>query len=418
LKAFYAELIFQGDFLELNPKNSNQSGNTIQDPSAPAGLEFHFADGAKPLATPWQVAIERAKMVRQSITSDGVILDPACGSGIQLAAYCAILGKKGVGIELDEKTAHAANSNLFRVSKHGYGENLMESRIHVADGTKSMKGIRVSLLHLDPARPRNSRTHDISEMRPAINDVLDAWKDNLTLTEKGPSILLDLSPRLQDDQRKQVEQIVEKIWPEAGMTWVWTSRGGGRIDRLSLWVGQISVENVSRRFVRIPPDFKSKPLIIQGERTEIVVQKKLPRRGDYVTILDSALVESGLAGEFLSNSIPGQESNWSIIQGRRPQIHHSGVFDIKSESEGLLIQATGRIVKLVHCEINQENLPKIIEAARDYGFGKLTLRIPLPPEEQPRLQGSLDRQLAATGGRHTGFVAKQADDSMLLLCLE
>ena len=63
------------------------------------------------------------------------------------------------------------------------------------------------------------------------------------------------------------------------MTWVWTSRGGGRIDRLSLWVGQISVENVSRRFVRIPPDFKSKPLIIQGERTEIVVQKKLPRRG-------------------------------------------------------------------------------------------------------------------------------------------
>ena len=190
MKAFYAELIFQGDFLELNPKNSNQSGNTIQDPSAPAGLEFHFADGAKPLATPWQVAIERAKMVRQSITRDGVILDPACGSGIQLAAYCAMLGRKGVGIELDEKTAHAANSNLFQVSKHGYGENLMESRIHVADGTKSMKGIRVSLLHLDPARPRNSRTHDISEMRPAINDVLDAWKDNLTLTEKGPSILV------------------------------------------------------------------------------------------------------------------------------------------------------------------------------------------------------------------------------------
>ena len=95
-----------------------------------------------------------------------------------------------------------------------------------------------------------------------------------------------------------------------------------------------------------------------------------------------------------------------------------GGADIQSESEGLLIQATGRIVKLVHCEINQENLPQIIEAARDYGFGKLTLRIPLPPEEQPRLQGSLDRQLAATGGPHTGFVAKQADDSMLLLCLE
>ena len=84
----------------------------------------------------------------------------------------------------------------------------------------------------------------------------------------------------------------------------------------------------------------------------------------------------------------------------------------------LLVQASGRVVKLVHCELTEENLPILIDAAREYGFGKLTLRISLNPDEQPRLQGSIDRQLSARGGSRVGFIAKQPLDSMLLLCLE
>lgn len=418
LKAFFAGQISQGDNLDLLPYEADTSGPTIQDPSAPTGLEFHFADGAKPLATPWQVAVERAKQIRKLGLPEGVILDPACGSGIQLAAYCAMLGRMGVGIELDEKTAKAACANLNKVSSHGFGSVLMESKIIFGDGTKPVPDIEVGLLHLDPARPRNSRTHSIDEMQPSIDVILSAWKDNLGSTEKGPAILLDLSPRLQDNQREEIEEIVNQIWPNIGKTWVWTSRGGGRIDRLSLWIGQVSIEGTERRFVRIPPDFKQKPFILDGQKSVISPVNMLPRKGNYVSILDSALVESGLANEFLSKVIKDGEINWSITEGRRPQIEHSQKINYSSDSERLLVQASGKIVKLVHCELSIDNMNQIIDAAKECGFGKLTLRIPMQPEDQPKLQGSLDRQLAAFGGRHTGFVAKHPNDSMLLLCVE
>ena len=74
-------------------------------------------------------------------------------------------------------------------------------------------------------------------------------------------------------------------------------------------------------------------------------------------------------------------------------------------------------MKLVHCELTEETIPRLVDAAIEYGFGKLTLRVSLDPELQPRLQGSIDRQLTARGGSHTGFVAQQPGDSMLLLCL-
>tara|TARA_X000001036_G_scaffold92041_1_gene84504 strand:- start:612 stop:1838 length:1227 start_codon:yes stop_codon:yes gene_type:complete len=403
--------------VDLNPKDANLSGPTAVDSTAPAGLEFHFADEAKPLATPWQVAVERAKLVRKCSIPKGLILDPACGSGIQLAAYCAMLGRKGLGIELDESTAMAANSNLKRVAEHGFGTSLMESIIRVGDGTLGGGEEKIALLHLDPARPRNSRTHGLEEMAPQLPDVFTAWKDKLVEGERGPAILLDLSPRLQSNQRTEVESIVDNFWPDIGKTWVWTSRGRGRVDRLSLWIGQLSSPAISRRFIRIPPNLKDKPLVIEGNLAPISTQRRPPRKGEHISILDAALVESGLALEFLKTVLPEQEITWSISEGRRPQIHHPGPVEVTTSAQSLLIQASGRIVKLVHCELNEDAIPHIIEASREYGFGKLTLRVSMDPQLQPRLQGSIDRQLSARGGSHVGFVAKQPQDSMLLLCL-
>ena len=403
--------------MKLSPVDANLDGNTFKDQTSPEGLLFHYAEGARPLSTPWQVAVERAKMVRKCSLQNGIILDPACGSGIQLAAYCAMIGKKGLGIELDQKTGEAANCNLRRVADHGFDGCLMSSEIIIGDGTKSIDGLKVALLHLDPARPRNSRTHGIEEMQPSIESIFATWKDSLVSTDKGPAILLDLSPRLQAHQRKEVEQIADNFWPGIAKTWVWTSRGGGRIDRLSLWLGQLAQDNPSR-FVRIPPDPKQKPLVIDGESKEIATVRKLPRKGEYVSIIDSGLVESGLSHEFISNVLPNQEVTWSIIEGRRPQFHHDEQMEIIDKSNRLLIQATGRIVKLVHCDLNEETLPMLIDAARECGFGKLTLRTPLSPEQHPILQGAIDRQLSARAGLHSGFVAKQPNDSMLLLCQE
>ena len=404
--------------LELSPSQADLSGPTANDSTAPEGLVFHYADEAKPLATPWQVAVERAKMVRKCGLPSGAILDPACGSGIQLAAYCAMISREGFGIEMDESTAKAANSNLRRVAEHGFGQSLLSSTIKIGDGTIGEYEQKFAMLHLDPARPRNSRTHGLDEMAPRLPEIFEAWKDALNHGERGPAILLDLSPRLDNSQRLEVEEIVESFWPNIGKTWVWTSRGRGRVDRLSLWVGQLSTPGISRRFVRIPPDFKDKPLIIEGDFEEISEHRRPPRKGEHVSILDAALVESGLALHFLRDLIPGQEITWSIIDGRRPQIHHSQPIIFENKQEKMLVQATGRIVKLVHSELSLETISHLVEASRDYGFGKLTLRVALEPQLQPKLQGSLDRQLFSKGGEHVGFVAKQPHDSMLLLCLE
>ncbi len=403
--------------MELTPSEADLSGPTIRDSTAPEGLHFHYADEAKPLATPWQVAVERAKLVRKCSLPKGIILDPACGSGIQLAAYCAMMGREGIGIELDESTAHAANSNLLRVSNHGYDSALADSRIRIGDGTITDPTLKVAMLHLDPARPRNSRTHGIDEMNPKLGEIFSAWKGQLIEGDMGPAILLDLSPRLTNEQRLEVESIVETFWPGIGKTWAWTSRGRGRIDRLSLWLGQLSSIQNENRFVRIPPELKNKPVVVQGETLPISAHRRPPRKGEHVSILDAALVESGLATVFLNQTLPEQEITWSVATGRRPQIHHPSSFSFEDKNQSLLVQATGRIVKLVHCELTEETIPRLVDAAIEYGFGKLTLRVSLDPELQPRLQGSIDRQLTARGGSHTGFVAQQPGDSMLLLCL-
>ncbi len=404
--------------LKLSPKKADLSGPKTVDSTSPEGLEFHFADEAKPLATPWQVAIERAKLVRKCNIPKGLILDPACGSGIQLAAYCAMLGRVGLGIEMHEQTAIAANANLRRVADHGFSDCLLDSSIVVGDGTVGSPSQKFAMLHLDPARPRNSRTHGLDEMRPKLPEIFDAWKDSLIHGERGPAILLDLSPRLDSSLRKQVEEIVESFWPGIGKTWVWTSRGKGRVDRLALWVGQLSTPGISRRFVRIPPDLKLKPLIIEGDEIEIAGHRRPPRKGEYVSILDAALVESRLVMKYLESVASNQEIIWSVVDGRRPQIHHPRAMEFSDNQQKLLVQATGKVVKLVHSELSMDTISHLVQASRDYGFGKLTIRVAVEPDLQPRLQGSLDRQLSAKGGSHVGFVAKQPHDSMLLLCLE
>ena len=355
--------------LKLSPKDADLNGPTAADSTSPEGLEFHYVNEAKPLATPWQVAVERAKLVRKCNLPDGRILDPACGSGIQLAAYCAMLGRKGTGIEMDEPTAIAANSNLKRVADHGFGDSLMESSIIVGDGTVGALQQKYAMLHLDPARPRNSRTHGLDEMEPKLPEIFNAWKDSLIHGDRGPAILLDLSPRLDTNQRNQVEEIVNNFWPEIGKTWVWTSRGRGRVDRLSLWIGQLSSPGIPRRFVRIPPDIKQKPLIVEGKKIEISDHRRPPRKGEYVSILDAALVESGLALKYLETVLPGQDITWSLIEGRRPQIHHSGSMEFEYIQQKLLVQATGRIVKLVHTDLSLDTITHLVDASRDYGFG-------------------------------------------------
>ena len=131
--------------------------------------------------------------------------------------------------------------------------------------------------------------------RSDIKSVLKSWSAHLQNGPKGPAVLLDLSPRLDTVQRAMVDGILETTFPGASWTWEWLSRGGGRTDRLSVWIGSLSSSS-SNRCIRVG----RKKIIasIEGESAGASEEffnsvMEIPR-GAYLTIVDPVLIESGL----------------------------------------------------------------------------------------------------------------------------
>ncbi len=430
LKVSLLEAIFLGELMRIiSPVEVTLSDKSVVDRTAPSGLEFEFAEGAKRLATPWQTAVMRARILRHCNLPEGVILDPACGSAIQLAAYSAILGRPALGIELDEETAVCAARNIKRVFDFR-SEDSPDSRIVVADSRNSNPIVEslsellgdnegICLLQLDPARPQNSREHGLDEMKPKLDEVFDAWSRHLNLTDKGPAILLDLSPRLRHHQRLEVENLINSVF-KCSKTWTFTSRGGGRVDRLSVWIGAVS-SVAHRRYIRLPSDVNAEPIIIEGggplDEMESVPELKLapPRRGGYISIIDSALVESGLAIDWLE-SVLGCGFNWLNTSGRRPSIFHLDAIELEESRDRDIIQAHGKIVLILTTDELSKQLDEIIEQGADYGISRVVIRCEVDPNEQPKLQGELDRRLASRGKGLTGFIYRHPLDNRILIC--
>ena len=150
-----------------------------QDATAPQGLGFFHAKEGRPLATPWQVAVLRAQAVSKYSLPEGVVLDCACGSGIQLAAYASTLQRPVLGVELDKERARASAVNLQTIADHAQANNaawFLGCSVVAGDGcdpqgVQSVLGAdvqAVAFLHLDPARPRNSRTRT-RRMQPPLH---------------------------------------------------------------------------------------------------------------------------------------------------------------------------------------------------------------------------------------------------------
>ena len=178
---------------------------------------------------------------------DGFILDPAAGSGGQLAAYGEKLRRDCVGVELSPRRAvHCANS-LTRLEGGSAtlticGDGL-DSEGVMALVQEKIGDVKVAMLHVDPARPLDAQNHSISEMEPPLKPLLEAWSDYLEGGEFGVSLLLDLSPRLASKQRMEVEAIVRELFPGVNVMWEWLSRGGGRVDRLTIHTGGLAHED-------------------------------------------------------------------------------------------------------------------------------------------------------------------------------
>jgi len=255
----------------------------------------------------------------------------------------------------------------------------------------------IAMLHLDPARPRDAQNHHVDEMEPSLMSVLKSWNEYLQTGPRGPAVLLDLSPRLGEEQQDMIEAIVETIFPGIPRTWEWLSQGGGRVDRLSLWIGAISSKE-ERRCIRMGT--KNIIATIEGRKanSKIEILSRPPPYGAYISVVDPALIQSGLQEKWISKAVGKNTGySWLRIEGRRPLLIHTDPLIDDDEINGFVV-STGKIVQHRLTPPQLDNIDEIASAASRNNIGKITLRCSLDPEIQPTLQRRLDKALRNTDG--------------------
>ena len=373
---------------------------------------LHMTDDMKRLSTPWSISMIRAEQIESFDLPAGVILDAAVGSGTQLIALANELKRPALGVELDGNIAVLCAANMHSASN---AEEIHKTlnRVIIGDSSNAegaittywnslMKsGIRahppIAMLHLDPARPRDAQNHHVDEMKPSLMDVLKSWNEYLQTGPRGPAVLLDLSPRLGEDQQGMIEAMVETVFPGVPKTWEWLSQGGGRVDRLSLWIGAISSKDEGRCIRMGTKNILAK---IEGKKKKSKVEtlSKPPPFGAYISIIDSALIQSGLQEKWLSKMVKeGTGHSWLRIDGRRPLLIHTDPLSDDDEINGFVV-STGEIVQHRLTPPELDNLEQIANAAARNKIGKITLRCSLNPEIQPTLQRRLDKELRNIDG--------------------
>ena len=388
--------------------------------SAPAreeegGPALHATDEMRRLATPWTVAIARAHLLESCDISQGVILDPACGSATQLAALCSTLNRPGLGVELSGAAAPLAAINLEQCSVWSGGDWGHSSRILWGDGTVAESILQtyhhnigvtsaIALLHIDPARPQDAQKHTLEEMQPRLDYLLSSWAPFLP---REPALILDLSPRLSDEQRLQVESIISSIWGDVKTTWQWMTQGRGRIDRLSLWVGPVA-DPQSYRLVRLT---KSGDMNILTGLQKVPVNEGRPVEvGQHLTIVDPSLVASQLTESWRERAVADGDGNWLNLTGRRPTfISSEAIMD--NEAVKGFVQITGQIVGTAS-EVSFESLSELATTANQLGLSSLKLRCQIEPDIQPKLQSAIDREMKQFGSEvntSQGFITEAGE---------
>ncbi len=392
---------------------AKEAGNRVSAKAARKGEPLlHMTDDMKRLSTPWSISMIRAEQIESFDLPAGVILDAAVGSGTQLIALANELKRPALGVELDGNIAVLCAANMHSASDAEEIHRTL-NRVIIGDSSDAegaittywnslMKsGIRahppIAMLHLDPARPRDAQNHHVDEMKPSLMSVLKSWNEYLQTGPRGPAVLLDLSPRLGEEQQGMIEAMVETVFPGIPKTWEWLSQGGGRVDRLSLWIGAISSKDEGRCIRMGTKNIIAK---IEGKKknSKVEILSKPPPFGAYISIIDSALIQSGLQEKWLSKMVKeGTGHSWLRIDGRRPLLIHTDPL-IDDDSINGFVVSTGEIVQHRLTPPELDNLEQIANAAARNKIGKITLRCSLNPEIQPTLQRRLDKELRNIDG--------------------
>ena len=93
------------------------------------------------------------------------------------------------------------------------------------------------------------------------------------------------------------------------------------------------------------------------------------RRNEWVTILDAALVESGLVDAWLNQQLSQvADIRWASSSPRRPRIHHNGPL---KEDEHPFVVASGRVVELLDVLLDETNIDTIVSAALENDISAL-----------------------------------------------
>ena len=417
---------------------SKEAGKRVVAKSGRKGEpSFHLTDQMRRLSTPWGVALARAGQIDPASLGPGIILDAAVGSGLQLIAYSNVLKRPSVGVEIDGNVAVLCAANMFSAAAADDVQRSMD-RVVIGDSTDSEgvmnefwsslreSGTRahppVAMLHLDPARPRNAQKHHIDEMEPQIEPVLTSWKQYLELGPRGPCVLLDLSPRLDFEQRSMVDEIVESAFPGYGRTWEWMSRGGGRVDRLSLWIGSLS-SNQPNRCIRMGS--KNIMSSLEGNGTEVQAISLLdpPPFESWITIVDPVVLESGLQDEWISRAVPeGSGYSWIRTDGRRPLLIHTEPINDDDDVRGFVV-STGQVVQHRLSPPENHTISQIASSLARLEIGSVTLRCSLDPEMHPKLQRRLHKAMREIEGSRSFMVdielsRETGNYTMFVVCRE
>ena len=417
---------------------SKEAGKRVVAKSGRKGEpSFHLTDQMRRLSTPWGVALARAGQIDPASLGPGIILDAAVGSGLQLIAYSNVLKRPSVGVEIDGNVAVLCAANMFSAAAADDVQRSMD-RVVIGDSTDSEgvmnefwsslreSGTRahppVAMLHLDPARPRNAQKHHIDEMEPQIEPILTSWKQYLELGPRGPCVLLDLSPRLDFEQRSMVDEIVERAFPGYGRTWEWMSRGGGRVDRLSLWIGSLS-SNQPNRCIRMGT--KNIMSSLEGNGTEVQAISLLdpPPFESWITIVDPVVLESGLQDEWISRAVPeGSGYSWIRTDGRRPLLIHTEPINDDEDVRGFVV-STGQVVQHRLSPPENHTISQIASSLARLEIGSVTLRCSLDPEMHPKLQRRLHKAMREIEGPRSFMVdielsRETGNYTMFVVCRE
>lgn len=383
--------------------------------------ELRFDDDSEAfrrLLTPENVCNFRAAQVPVSRIPDGFILDPAAGSGGQLAAYGEKLRRDCVGVELSPRRAvHCANSltrleggsAALAICGDGLDSEGVMALVHEKIGN-----LKVAMLHVDPARPLDAQNHSISEMEPPLKPLLEAWSDYLERGEFGVSLLLDLSPRLASKQRMQVEAIVRELFPGVNVMWEWLSRGGGRVDRLTIHTGGLAQEDGEVRCIRLHRDGSFDVLSGRMGVNDIEWLNIDPVVGEILALIDPVVIRSGLRVAYEIGAGQEGEIKWVHDSDRRP---------MAILNEGLQVGCTsraftsihGRVEERIKGSLNLMMVDSLAASAMRYGLSRVQIRCACDPKMHTKIVNRLDSILGDTEGEN-GFLVDAPDGNSLFLC--